>query len=743
MNEAEGEAEREDDQDRADGSLRPGRPRRRSRASLGPTGCGASHRETAPARAWKVDRSVAQGRPEDPAERPADRCAPRVARLAVAGGVLLGRRSPWASTSPPGPSASTTTSSGRPRPSSRARRRSATRSASTAERARQLRSSRTSCRSPRPTASPRGLLPFPPLPAVLLLPFVALWGLATDDQAIFTILAAVDVAHLLVDARAGCGCGRRSALGDDGLLRLRDGLLVHRPARDDLVPGPHRGRRPGAAGGRPGARRGSGGPGRRAGAQRRPGRAHRRRLPSRALAILAVTRLGVDRRQFVVGLLFGLAATARLTVIFAAPFFVFVGAGGGWWRRGWSAGLGAAIPVAAAAGLQRRHDRPPRPPGLRLPVPASRRSAYPGLGYDPDWAVEDSALPAAERGDHVPRAPDIFPATLPDTLGVNATARVHRPRTPRAGCSTSRCPLAVPRDIGMSVLLTSPAFLLLIPALRRYGRSRLVTGAALAIVAVVVVNLMHFSQGWVQFGYRFSNDAVPFALPLVALGFERLVGRRPALGDAARDGPGRRLGRRQCLGRRLGRTARMVSRSEADAAARPAAPSGGAWRRPRRRRRVRRVRRRCCPASASGTPASCRPSPRSWARPTRPGIPTYVLLGWLANSCSPPFGEPALRMNLFAALCVAVAAAVTVDLVRALTRSADPGRRGRPRPGPHRAPCGRSARTRRPTPCTCCSSPSCLRLLVAWEDGRPASEHRPAPDRGRASSSGWPSATTR
>jgi hypothetical protein len=45
---------------------------------------------------------------------------------------------------------------------------------------------------------------------------------------------------------------------------------------------------------------------------------------------------------------------------------------------------------------------------------------------------------------------------------------------------------------------------------------------------VVVVNLMHFSQGWVQFGYRFSNDAVPFALVLVAVGAARLVadGRR-------------------------------------------------------------------------------------------------------------------------------------------------------------------------------------------------------------------------
>ena len=33
---------------------------------------------------------------------------------------------------------------------------------------------------------------------------------------------------------------------------------------------------------------------------------------------------------------------------------------------------------------------------------------------------------------------------------------------------------------------------------------------------------MHFSQGWVQFGYRFSNDFAPFALVLVALGASRL-----------------------------------------------------------------------------------------------------------------------------------------------------------------------------------------------------------------------------
>jgi hypothetical protein len=77
----------------------------------------------------------------------------------------------------------------------------------------------------------------------------------------------------------------------------------------------------------------------------------------------------------------------------------------------------------------------------------------------------------------------------------------------------------------MSVLLTSPAYLLapfaFVPArLRRLDRATV--GAALAVAGIAFVNLMHFSQGWVQFGYRFSNDFAPFAIVLVALGANRL-----------------------------------------------------------------------------------------------------------------------------------------------------------------------------------------------------------------------------
>jgi hypothetical protein len=52
-------------------------------------------------------------------------------------------------------------------------------------------------------------------------------------------------------------------------------------------------------------------------------------------------------------------------------------------------------------------------------------------------------------------------------------------------------------------------------------------GAALAVATIAVVNLMHFSQGWVQFGYRFSNDFAPFAMILVTLGIARAMRRGP------------------------------------------------------------------------------------------------------------------------------------------------------------------------------------------------------------------------
>jgi hypothetical protein len=371
---------------------------------------------------------------------------------------------------------------------------------------------------------PRGLLPFPPLPALVLLPFVAAFGMAADDQLVFTALAAFDVAicwwmlgRLRLDLAVRLTTTVFFAFGTVfwyaaqlattwyqahivavGLTMLAVGLAIRAdPAAADDEPGfdDPEARAPSVA------------------------------TPTGSFG----ERLRLDPRQLVAGLLFGLAATARLTVIFAAPFFMLVGAGGGWWRRSWSAGVGALVPVGLLLAYNVTTTGQLLHPAYDY-LYRLETASYTALGYHPDWSVEDPRYLPQNAAIMFLTGPDLLPSQLPDSLGVNDDPVCTAPGAER-GLFDPSCPLAVPRDIGMSVLLTSPAYLLLLPALRRYGRSRLVTGAALATLVVVVVNLMHFSQGWVQFGYRFSLDAAPFALVLVALGLQSLVdaGRRWAM----------------------------------------------------------------------------------------------------------------------------------------------------------------------------------------------------------------------
>jgi len=369
----------------------------------------------------------------------------------------------------------------------------------------------------------RGLLPFPPLPALVLLPFVALWGLTTDDQAIFTILAAIDVAI------GWWMLGRlavRPAIRVGGTIFLAFGTVFWYTAQVTttwyqahvvavgltmLAVGIALGADPSAADDQEaGFRHGSA--------------ADRANYPDR---VPLRTVLAVDRRQFVAGLLFGLACTARLTIVFAAPFFALVGSGGDWRRRGWSAGLGAAIPVLLLVAYNLATTGHVLHPAYDY-LYALEANGYPSLGYHPTWAVEDPRYIPQNLGIALLGMPDVLPIALPNSIVFEPTLVCTQPDAVR-GLFDLACPLAVPRDTGMSVLLVSPAYLLAAPMLGRYGRNRLVSGALLAIVAVSVVNLMHFSQGWVQFGYRFSNDVAPFALLLVALGAERLA-RRHAWG---------------------------------------------------------------------------------------------------------------------------------------------------------------------------------------------------------------------
>ncbi len=354
------------------------------------------------------------------------------------------------------------------------------------------------------------LLPFPPLPAILLMPFVAIWGLATDIRAVSVLLGAINVGlawwalgRLAVSRRVrfattvffafGTVFWYAAQLGTTWffahvcavtflLLALGVALGADPSADDEVDAGPSQ-----------------------AGIVRS--------LIDQLRRPLAL----VDRRQLLAGLLFGVACTARLPVVFGAPFFMLVGGGGTWIRRSVSAGIGAAIPVGLLLAYNLTTTGHVLHPGYDWQY-QREATGYPTLNYNPAWGIEDPRYLVQNLQIMFFSTPVIAPERKPSSLG-DGEALCTDPGAVR-GLFDRGCPIAVPRDIGMSIILTTPAYLLAIPALRS-RRSRLVAGSYLAVLAIALVNLMHFSQGWVQFGYRFSNDFVVFGLPLVAIGMAR------------------------------------------------------------------------------------------------------------------------------------------------------------------------------------------------------------------------------
>jgi hypothetical protein len=353
-----------------------------------------------------------------------------------------------------------------------------------------------------------GLIPFPPLPAVVLMPFVAIWGLATNEHLVGAFLSAIDVGlawwmlgYLPVRLRSrvlatlffafGTVFWYAAQLGTTwyfahivavGLTFLAVGVALQ------ADPG---------------------------------GGTHGSEQPGKTLVTRPGATFTIDRRQFLAGIALGLAATARLSMIFGAPFLFAVGGGGTWLRRAMSAGLGGAIPIGLFLAYNVVSTGQLVHPAYGY-LYQIESLGYPQLGYHADWLIEDPRYIPHNLGIALFSLPVLFPETEPRAIGGLPLCTEHGAQRSLLDPS---CPIALPRDTGMSILFSSPAYLLAVPAVRRlHGRSRLLIGAVTAVIFIFVFNLMHFSQGWVQIGYRFSNDFAPFALPLVALGIDRLQG---------------------------------------------------------------------------------------------------------------------------------------------------------------------------------------------------------------------------
>jgi len=84
-------------------------------------------------------------------------------------------------------------------------------------------------------------------------------------------------------------------------------------------------------------------------------------------------------------------------------------------------------------------------------------------------------------------------------------------------------PFFRPDGLSLSVLITSPGLLLAALAPWRLWRSWLLLGAA---IAVLVPTLLYYGGGWLQYGYRYFLDSIPFVVALCGLA----LARRPGIG---------------------------------------------------------------------------------------------------------------------------------------------------------------------------------------------------------------------
>ena len=75
-------------------------------------------------------------------------------------------------------------------------------------------------------------------------------------------------------------------------------------------------------------------------------------------------------------------------------------------------------------------------------------------------------------------------------------------------------PFFKPDGLGMSVLITSPGLLFAVRADWRRSRSWWLLGAA---VLVLIPTLLYYGGGWLQYGYRYFLDSVPFVIALCGL----------------------------------------------------------------------------------------------------------------------------------------------------------------------------------------------------------------------------------
>jgi hypothetical protein len=253
---------------------------------------------------------------------------------------------------------------------------------------------------------------------------------------------------------------------------------------------------------------------------------HTGQLIAMGLTFLALGECWGRRRGLVVGLLGGAAFLSRAPLALALPFYGLL-----LWDRASGSEFASDRGPTPQANRPARRDAAPggvapggvAPPGLLASLPWPRWIAL-GLGFAASvafffWYNIARFGSPFESG----YALAVVPAWLAARreLGLFSFAHLgtnldylfwHLPQR------IADFPYFRPDGLGMSIFLTSPG---LFYAIRADFRSRRSWWLAGAVVATLVPSLFYYGGGWLQYGYRYALDAVPFAIALCGLAAAR------------------------------------------------------------------------------------------------------------------------------------------------------------------------------------------------------------------------------
>ena len=233
-------------------------------------------------------------------------------------------------------------------------------------------------------------------------------------------------------------------------------------------------------------------------------------------ALLALMAAWRYERTFLAGLLLGLAGLARPSLWFGIFFFAlliwFQGRGGARWR----ALAHFTVPFSAGVFLHLLYN------AARFD---GRFSGLLNFGYQHTAGAPNIIAAYARYGGFHPR---FLPCNLYVSLLNPPVLFGAVPPGLESACSyllpdglSPPAALIAPNPLGMSLLLTTPAFLLLVgSAVLTIRRKSLVLAAGwVGLLAVMLPLWAYHNTGSLQFGYRYWMDAAPFWLLLLALAY--------------------------------------------------------------------------------------------------------------------------------------------------------------------------------------------------------------------------------